>query len=105
MDTLFEKLLKIDVKLASLVLDLVAVRKPFSGRVEESSFRRIPSVRSFTVKPSEENELLIGSGLERKLPALMEAEVVKEQNKMNAYIARRIKAMRAVLRLGRPDIF
>jgi hypothetical protein len=69
MDTLFEKLLKIDVKLASLVLDLVAVRKPFSGRVEESSFRRIPSVKSFTVKPGEENELLIGSGLERKLPS------------------------------------
>jgi len=105
MDTLFEKLLKIDVKLASLVLDLVAVRKPFSGRVEESSFRRIPSVRSFEVKPGEENELLIGSGLERKLPSEKKWELVKEQNKMNAYMSRRIKAMRAVLRLGRPDIF
>jgi len=105
MDTLFEKLLKIDVKLASLVLDLVAVRKPFSGRVEESSFRRIPSVKSFNVKPGEENELLIGSGLERKLPSEKKWELVKEQNKMNQYMARRIKAMRAVLRIGRPDIF
>jgi len=105
MNTLFEKLLKIDVKLASLVLDLVAVRKPFSGRVEESSFRRVPSVRSFTVKPGEENELLIGSGLERKLPSIKKVDIVKEQNKMNQYMARRIKAMRAVLRLGRPDIF
>lgn len=93
------------MKLANLVLDLVAVRRRHSGRVEDSSFWRIPSIRSFEVTPGEENSILTGSGLERKLPSSKNVELDKEQNKMNRYMKNRIIAMRAVLRLGRPDIF
>lgn len=77
MNDLFERLHKIDVRLPAMILDLVAKRKKFSGRVEESSFFRIPSVKSFVVKPNEENLLLQGSGLDKKLPASKSWELLK----------------------------
>jgi hypothetical protein len=105
MKNLFEKLHEIDARLPVMILDLVAKRKKFSGRVEESSFFRIPSVKSFSVKPGEENLLLQGSGLERKLPSSKTWELLKEQERLNKYMKARIRSMKAVLRAGKPEIF
>jgi len=105
MKNLFEKLQEIDARLPAMILDLVTKRKKFSGRVGESSFFRIPSVKSFTVTPGEENLLLLGSGLDRKLPSSKSFELLKEQERLNKYMAARINAMRAVLKAGKPEIF
>jgi hypothetical protein len=88
-----------------MIDDLLTARESGSGRVAESSFKRIPSVKSFKVKVGENNELLFGTGLERKLPADFKYIMFKEQNRANRYMSIRIKAMRAVLEKGRPDIF
>jgi hypothetical protein len=88
-----------------MIDDLLTARESGSGRVAESSFKRIPSVKSFKVKVGENNELLFGTGLERKLPADFKYIMFKEQNRANRYMNIRIKAMRAVLSKGRPDIF
>jgi len=105
MKNIFDKLHEIDARLPVMILDLVAKRKKFSGRVDESSFFRIPSVKSFSVKPGEENILLQGSGLERKLPSSKTWELLKEQERLNKYMKARIKSMKAVLRAGKPEIF
>jgi hypothetical protein len=43
--------------------------------------------------------------MERKLPADFDYIMFKEQDKANRYMEIRIKAMRAVLKRNRPDIF
>jgi len=101
----FRKLRDIDSRISDMISDLLASRNNSGGRVAESSFKRIPSVKSFKVRVGEQNELLFGTGLERKLPADFEYIVFKEQNRANRYMEIRIKAMRAVLKKGRPDIF
>jgi hypothetical protein len=101
----FSKLKEIDSRISGMISDLLTARDHGGGRVAESSFKRIPSVKSFKVRVGEQNELLFGTGLERKLPADFQYIVFKEQNKANRYMEIRIKAMRAVLSKGRPDIF
>jgi len=101
----FSKLRDIDSRISVMIDDLLTARESGSGRVAESSFKRIPSVKSFKVKVGENNELLFGTGLERKLPADFKYIMFKEQNRANRYMSIRIKAMRAVLSKGRPDIF
>jgi len=101
----FSKLRDIDSRISGMISDLLTARNHGGGRVAESSFKRIPSVKSFKVRVGEQNELLFGTGLERKMPADFKYIVFKEQNKANRYMEIRIKAMRAVLKKGRPDIF
>jgi len=101
----FSKLRDVDSRIHVMINDLLASRDKKGGRVAESSFKRIPSVKSFKVKVGANNELLLGTGLERKMPADFEFILHKEQNKANRYMEVRIKAMRAVLKKGRPDIF
>jgi len=101
----FSKLMDVDSRIAVMINDLHASRDKSGGRVAESSFKRIPSVKSFKVKVGMDNELLHGTGLERKLPADFNYIMFKEQNRVNRYMEVRIKAMRAVLKRQRPDIF
>jgi len=101
----FSKLKNIDSRISVMIDDLLTARESGSGRVAESSFKRIPSVKSFKVKVGEQNELLFGTGLERRLPADFKFIMFKEQNKANRYMEVRIKAMKAVLAKKRPDIF
>jgi len=101
----FSKLKDIDSRISVMIDDLLTARESGSGRVAESSFKRIPSVKSFKVKVGEQNELLFGTGLERRLPADFKFIMFKEQNKANRYMEVRIKAMKAVLAKKRPDIF
>jgi len=101
----FSKLRDVDSRIHVMINDLLASRDKKGGRVAESSFKRIPSVKSFKVKVGANNELLLGTGLERKMPADFEFILHKEQDKANRYMEVRIKAMRAVLKKGRPDIF
>lgn len=88
-----------------MINDILTVRDSGSGRIAESSFKRIPSVKSFKVRVGEQNELLFGTGLERRLPADFKYIMFKEQNKANRYMEIRIKAMRAVLKKNLPHIF
>jgi hypothetical protein len=101
----FSKLRDIDSRISVMINDLLASRDKKGGRVAESSFKRIPSVKSFKVKINAQNELLENTGLERRLPADFEYVEFKEQNRTNRYMEVRIKAMRAVLKKKRPDIF
>jgi len=101
----FSKLRDVDSRISAMISDLLTARDSSSGRVAESSFKRIPSVKSFKVKVGENNELLEGTGLERRMPADFKYIMFKEQNKANRYMEIRIKAMRAVLSKGRPDLF
>jgi len=101
----FSKLMDVDSRIAVMINDLLASRDKKGGRVAESSFKRIPSVKSFKVKVGMDNELLHGTGLERKLPADFDYIMFKEQNQSNRYMEVRIKAMRAVLKKKRPDLF
>lgn len=101
----FSKLRDIDSRISVMIDDLLTARESGGGRVAESSFKRIPSVKSFKVKVGEQNELLFGTGLERRLPADFKFIMFKEQNKANRYMEVRIKAMKAVLAKKRPDIF
>jgi hypothetical protein len=101
----FNKLRDVDSRISVMINDLLTARDSGSGRVAESSFKRIPSVKSFKVKVGEQNELLFGTGLERKLPADFKYILFKEQNRANRYMEIRIKAMRAVLKKNLPHIF
>jgi len=101
----FSKLREVDSRIAVMINDLLASRDRKGGRVAESSFKRIPSVKSFKVKVGMDNELLHGTGLERRLPADFDYIKFKEQDQSNKYMAVRIKAMRAVLKKKRPDLF
>jgi len=51
--TSFEKLRDFDSRLPAMVSDLLARRERSGGRVEKSSFRRIPSIKSFKVEVGE----------------------------------------------------
>jgi len=101
----FSKLGDIDSRISVMINDLLASRDKRSSRVADSSFKRIPSVKSFKVQISEFNDLLEHSGLERRLPAVMECVLFKKQNHANKYMELKIKAMREVLRKNRPDLF
>jgi hypothetical protein len=101
----FEKIQDFDSRLPDMINDLLARREKSSGRVEESSFRRIPSIKAFKVITGEPNLFLEGTGLERKLPAEFKYIIWREQNAANRYMAFRIKALRKVLAKGRPDVF
>jgi len=101
----FSKLRDVDSRISVMINDILTSRDKRSARVAESSFRRIPAVKSFKVRVGEQNELLFGTGLERKLPADFKYILFKEQNKANKYMDLKIRAMRKVLKDGKPKIF
>jgi len=88
-----------------LMRDIMEPRATWGNRIEGSSFRRIPSVRSFEIKPGINNSLLEGSGLKRKIREIPKREVHEGNNKMNKYIQYRIREMRAALKAGHPETF
>jgi len=65
----FEQFSKFDSRLPAMLRDLLASREKTGGRVSDSSFKRIPSIKSFEVNVGEWNQYLQDSGLERRLPA------------------------------------
>jgi UDP-N-acetylglucosamine 2-epimerase len=73
--------------------------------VAGSSFKRIPSVNAFKVVTGEQNNILLDSGLERKLPAQFDYKVIKDQNRLNKYMEHQIKSLRKMLENGKPEIF
>jgi len=101
----FDKLNGVDSRVSAMVSDLVASRAHRGGRVYDSSFKRIPSVKEFKVKVGEMNEALIGSGLERRMKPDFKIILFKEQEIANKYMEARLRAMKAALSAGRPKIF
>lgn len=101
----FSKLRDIDSRISVMINDLLASRDKKGGRVAESSFKRIPSVKSFKVKIGKFNDFLADSGMERRLPAEMECILFKKQDSANKYMEVKINALRAVLKKNRPDLF
>jgi hypothetical protein len=101
----FDKFNKVDSRVSAMVSDLVASRAHRGGRIYESSFKRIPSVKSFKVKVGEMNEVLLGTGMERRMKPDFKIISFKEQDRANKYMEARLRAMRAALSSGRPKIF
>lgn len=85
--------------------DVMTPRKAWSARIENSSFYRIPAVESFEIISGDQNPLLKGTGLDRKLPKKVIRKVHAENEQMNDYIAMRIRAMRKALKAGHPEMF
>lgn len=91
--------------LERMISDIQARNRGSVGRIAESSFFRIPAVKSFKIEASEPNELLRGTGLDRKLPSKKTIELQEGNNKLNIYIENKILKLREYLRVGRPDLF
>jgi len=101
----FEKFNKVDSRVSAMISDLVTSRAHRGGRIFESSFKRIPSVKSFKVRVGGDNEMLLGTGLERRMKPDFKLIAHKEQDRANKYIEARLRAMKAALSAGRPNIF
>lgn len=101
----FEQFSKFDSRLPAMLRDLLASREKTGGRVADSSFKRIPSIKSFKVNVGEWNQYLQDSGLERRLPADFKYIVWREQNRANRYMQHKIDIMRQVLKDGKPHVF
>lgn len=91
--------------LERMISDIQARSRGSTGRIADSSFFRIPAVKSFNIEASEENELLKGTGLDRKLPSKKEVTLLEGNNKLNVYMEGKIIKMREYLNQGRPDLF
>jgi len=91
--------------LESMISDIQARNRGSVGRIAESSFFRIPAIKSFKIVSGQPNELLRGTGLDRKLPSKKTVELVEDNNNLNIYMANKITKMRELLRLGKPDKF
>lgn len=91
--------------LERMISDIQARNRGSVGRIAESSFFRIPAVKSFNITAGEPNELLRGTGLDRKLPSKRSVELCEDQNELNIYMANKIVKLREYLRLGRADLF
>lgn len=88
-----------------MIKDIQARSRGSTGRIAESSFFRIPAVTSFKIEQSEQNDLLKGTGLDRKLPSKKEVKLQEGNNELNRYMANKILKMREYLALGKPDLF
>jgi len=89
----------------ALIRDIVTERRRVSGRLANSSFFRIPAVTSYEIIVGEQNELLRGSGMERRLPNQTFVEIHEDNNRANKFMKARIEYLRKVLKAGKPDIF
>lgn len=89
-----------------MIKDIETVREANNGRVEKSSFYRIPSIWSFKVFPGKENTILRGTGLDRKLESRKKAIIHRDQNAASKFMAFKIRKLRLLLlEAGRPDLF
>jgi hypothetical protein len=101
-----DKVLPYDVSsIERMNIDIQVRSRGSSGRIAESSFFRIPAVNSFNIEASEQNDLLKGTGLDRKLPSKKTIVLQEGNNKLNEYMEEKILKMREYLRLGKPDLF
>lgn len=91
--------------LERMISDIQARNRGSVGRIAESSFFRIPAVKSFKIEASEENELLKGTGLDRKLPSKKTVVLEEGNNELNIYMANKIVKMRELLRKGKSERF
>lgn len=87
------------------IRDVLVPRKKWDGRIDGSSFYRVPAVRSFEVTPSPINPVLEKAGISRKLPSTSERVLHTRNEKLNRYMTIRIRSMRKALAANRPDIF
>jgi len=86
-----------------MIEDIRTERSKVSGRIENSSFFRIPAVKNFDIIVKEQNELLKGTGFDRKLQAEFDYEVFGDNNVWNKYLKREIKFLRSVRH--KPHVF
>jgi hypothetical protein len=91
--------------LESMINDIQARNRGSVGRIAESSFFRIPAVKSFRIESSEENELLKGTGLDRKLPSTKRVELNESNDTHNKYIKDKISKMKHLIRTGKSAEF
>jgi Ca2+-binding EF-hand superfamily protein len=63
-----------------MIEDIRTERSKVSGRIENSSFYRIPAVKNFDIRTKEPNELLKGTGFDRKLKAEIDYEIFGDNN-------------------------
>jgi len=63
-----------------MIEDIRTERSKVSGRIENSSFFRIPAVKNFDIIVKEQNELLKGTGFDRKLQAEVDYQIFGENN-------------------------
>jgi hypothetical protein len=63
-----------------MIEDIRTERSKVSGRIENSSFYRIPAVKNFDILVKEPNELLKGTGFDRKLQAEFDYQIYGENN-------------------------
>lgn len=91
--------------LERMLSDIQARSRGSTGRIADSSFFRIPAVKSFNIEMSEENELLKGTGLDRKLPSKKIVKLIESNNTHNVYMANKISKMREYIREGKPEMF
>jgi hypothetical protein len=85
--------------------DIQARNRGPVGRIAESSFFRIPAVKSFKIENPEVNELLKGTGFDRKLPSKKTVKLMESNNNHNAYMNKQIVKMRHLIQEGKPDLF
>jgi len=85
--------------------DIMNPRMKWDGRVEHSSFHRVPAVTSFEIEPSRENLILSKTGLDRMLDRESTRGRHEANEKLNRYIAYRIRSMRLALANGNPEEF
>jgi len=91
--------------LERMINDIQARNRGSVGRIAESSFFRIPAVKSFVIENSEQNELLKGTGLDRKLPSAKRVELNESNDTHNKYMTDKIIKMRHLIQEGKPEKF
>lgn len=88
---------------AHAVSDIMTPRVTKSNRILETSFRRVPSVVNFTIKPSQVNSLLVGTGLDRNLPVQTEREIHEGNNVHNQYMEKQLLYLKRCLAVKKYD--
>jgi hypothetical protein len=91
--------------LYAMIRDIRTPRTGGSGRIADSSFFRIPSVKSFEIISGEPNELLRGSGMLRKMKSRKFVELHESNERYNEFMTHEIKFLRELLRIKRQDLY
>jgi hypothetical protein len=85
--------------------DLFLARKKSDGRIEGSSFKRIPSIHSLSIVQQSINPLTLDSGMDRKYRPIIRPEIYANQNLANRYMSFKIRLLRTLLSKGLHNIF
>jgi len=85
--------------------DLFWSPKKSDGRIEGSSFKRIPSIHSLSITQSRINPLTLDSGMDRKFRPILRPEIHANQNLANRYMSFKIKLLRTLHSKGLHSIF